>query len=70
GQLGLGDNFSPVYSPSLLALSGSIQAMSLGTEHSCAVRTDNATFCWGKNTAGQLGNASNSDNSTPQSISP
>ena len=70
GQLGLGDNFSPVYSPSLLALSGSIQAMSLGREHSCAERTDNTTFCWGKNTKGQLGNTSNSDNSTPQSFSP
>lgn len=34
---------------------GCAAQISLGFDHSCAVRTDGELFCWGANTAGQLG---------------
>jgi alpha-tubulin suppressor-like RCC1 family protein len=34
------------------------KAVSAGTDHTCAVATDGAAYCWGNNTYGQIGNGS------------
>ena len=36
-----------------------------GGHHSCGVSTTNIVYCWGRNTEGQLGNASNTDSAIP-----
>ena len=70
GQLGVGNTYSWSLSPTLLSLDGVLEEMSLGRAHSCAVRADNTTYCWGENSAGQLGTNSISDNATPAQTHP
>jgi alpha-tubulin suppressor-like RCC1 family protein len=36
-----------------------------GGEHVCGITTDHMVLCWGKNSAGQLGDGSNDDRHTP-----
>jgi alpha-tubulin suppressor-like RCC1 family protein len=40
-------------------------AVGAGLEHSCAVRTDGAVFCWGRNDYGQIGNGDTTDQLAP-----
>lgn len=53
----LGNNASsttPVLSPvSVLGLTTAVDSLALGKDHSCAVSTDNKTYCWGSRKAGQ-----------------
>lgn len=53
----LGNNSSgvtPVLSPvTVLNISAPIDNFALGKDHSCAVTTDNKTYCWGSRQAGQ-----------------
>lgn len=60
GQLG---NNSTVDSHVPVALSTTgpiggktIKSISLGTSHGCAIGSDDLVYCWGENSAGQLGN--------------
>ena len=41
-------------------------AVGAGGEHSCAIATDGATYCWGSNDEGQLGNGAFSAAATPE----
>ncbi|MGW5423441.1 RCC1 domain-containing protein [Streptomyces sp. NPDC003943] len=78
GQLGDGTNVNrnvPVYvcasgatSPCGSVLSG-VTALAGGGTHSLARRTDSTVVAWGANSAGQLGNGSNTDSSTPVQVS-
>lgn len=56
GDTGGADSFTPI--PIALAPS-TVTALSLGEAHSCVVREEpghpGATYCWGRNTSGQLG---------------
>lgn len=38
---------------------------SSGTNHACALATDNLMYCWGRNNAGQLGNGTTTTASSP-----
>ena len=53
----LGNNVSsttPVTSPvTVLGLTKTIDSLTLGKDHSCAVTTDDKTYCWGSRQAGQ-----------------
>ncbi|HEY5936842.1 MAG TPA: Ig-like domain-containing protein, partial [Kofleriaceae bacterium] len=40
----------------------------LGTYHSCATRTDDSLWCWGRNYRGSLGDASNTDRNVPGQV--
>ncbi|MCB0189625.1 MAG: hypothetical protein KDE31_35385, partial [Caldilineaceae bacterium] len=40
-------------------------AIGSGYHHSCAVTTDGAVWCWGRNQYGQLGNGNDSDSTSP-----
>ena len=71
GQLGLGVGTSAVTTPTNLT-SPEIVGMtgvSAGYEHTCAVRGDGTVWCWGRNTSGQLGNASTTDSNVPVQVS-
>lgn len=55
GQLGTGDATNHK-KPVALSLKGiTVQQMSLGDSHSCAVLSNSKLFCWGSNQHGQLG---------------
>ena len=45
-----------------------ITQLSLGEAHSCALRTDGAIYCWGRNDEGQVGDGTEQDRSTPTRV--
>ena len=47
---------------------GCIAQVSLGSTHSCALRTDGAVYCWGLNDNGELGDGSVQDRPTPTRV--
>jgi hypothetical protein len=58
GQLGIGslaDNTTPVDVP---GLASGVSAVSLGTDHSCAIGSFGALFCWGNGATGKVGDGS------------
>ena len=68
GQLGQNDTV-PRYQPVLVStLSGTVQQLETGVNHTCAARS-NDVYCWGSNNKGQLGNNSQTDSSVPVAVS-
>ncbi|MFO1373809.1 MAG: Ig-like domain-containing protein [Agitococcus sp.] len=68
GQLGQ-NHTVPRYQPVLVsALSGTVQQLETGVNHTCAARS-NDVYCWGSNNKGQLGNNSQTDSSVPVAVS-
>ena len=65
GQIGDGtttDRHAPV---EITALGAAVAAVSVGFEHTCAIKTDGTLWCWGDNGFGQLG-----DGTEQQRLSP
>lgn len=58
-------------SASPLTVSGITTAvqLSVGSDHACALLTDQTVQCWGNNDVGQLGNGSTVDANTPVAVS-
>ena len=56
GQLGVGGT-DQLNRPAVVSAPGpsEFRALGLGREHTCAIRTDQTLWCWGRNDAGQLG---------------
>jgi hypothetical protein len=70
GQLGDGtttDRTAPV--PVVGNATGWFAPVVLGESHTCARARAGGAYCWGRNDAGQLGDGSNVDRSTPVAIS-
>ncbi len=44
------------------------KSVATGGEHSCAVSTDGAAYCWGKGSDGQLGTGDESNRATPSRV--
>ncbi|MEO3939224.1 hypothetical protein V3N99_21100 [Dermatophilaceae bacterium Soc4.6] len=56
GELGIGKPPSiKRVVPSQVGASANWASVSAGSDHTCAIRTDRSLWCWGFNTAGQLG---------------
>jgi alpha-tubulin suppressor-like RCC1 family protein len=43
-------------------------ALAAGIRHSCVLNEDGAAFCWGDNSAGQLGNGTNTSSANPVAV--
>jgi alpha-tubulin suppressor-like RCC1 family protein len=71
GQLGNGESgrvgsyFPSQVSPPMLS---DVSFVSLGGEHSCAVKIDGSLWCWGYNGYGQLGDGTYTNRETPVQI--
>ncbi|MDI3290533.1 hypothetical protein [Polyangium sp. 15x6] len=69
GQLGLGSgSASFVYSAELVSSISDIVDIGAGGNHTCAIRSDNAVFCWGLNDSRQLGDGTTTNRSAPTEI--
>jgi len=70
GQLGVGSS-TPASSSTPLEVTGlpaAASAISLGGYHTCAITTEGAGYCWGRNTDGQLGNGSTIGSLAPAAV--
>jgi alpha-tubulin suppressor-like RCC1 family protein len=70
GQLGNGESGGISYFPSqvLPPMLSDVSFVSLGGEHSCAIKIDGSLWCWGANWSGQLGDGTNTNRGTPVQI--
>ncbi len=72
GQLGNNsdsDSLVPVAVNTTGVLSGkTILSIKTGSNHTCAIASDNQAYCWGNNWAGQLGNNSTTESYVPVAV--
>jgi len=68
GVLGVGGNVPLAMAPVRVGAATNWAQVFAGFEHTCGVRTSGALYCWGDNTAGQLGNGTTTDRSTPTRV--
>ncbi len=68
GQLGDGSRL-PRFSPVLVrGLTSNIRAVTVGASSTCAVTLAGASYCWGRNDQGQLGDGTDTDRSAPVAV--
>ena len=69
GQLGDGRFVgTPVLAPVAVSSDLLFTSVSAGTDHTCAITTDAALYCWGRNDSGQLGDGWPTRASVPQLV--
>nr|MCH9662990.1 Ig-like domain-containing protein [Gammaproteobacteria bacterium] len=69
GRLGQGmDDTADKNVPTQVGTDTDWSMVSVGEAHSCASKTDNQLFCWGKGASGQLGLGNNNDSPTPARV--
>lgn len=68
GQLGDGTTIDRPTPVDVSGLSSGVMDVSLGSTHTCALKSSGAVRCWGNNTLGQLGNGTTTNSSTPVSL--
>ena len=68
GQLGVGDTLKRTLPTQVIALGTQVVGMATGTSHTCALKADKTVWCWGSNTYGQLGNASDIQRTSPVQV--
>jgi alpha-tubulin suppressor-like RCC1 family protein len=73
GQLGT-DNYATPFSftPVAVSLPNGVTGfvrIEAGDDHTCALTSTGAGYCWGRNVSGQLGNNSQTDSYTPVAVS-
>ncbi len=68
GQMGDGSTTGKTAPQPVTGLASGVTAIAARKEHTCAVAVAGAVQCWGRNYAGQLGDGSTTDKSTPQPV--
>lgn len=70
GQLGLGSTDTTVHrSPAAVTTTLRFQQLTAGSNYTCGVTQDNAAYCWGQNSTGQLGDGTTINRATPTAVS-
>jgi alpha-tubulin suppressor-like RCC1 family protein len=69
GQVGNNSGTDALLSQDVSGLSSGVSAISAGDWHNCALVTGGGVKCWGRNTSGQLGNNSLTNQRTPVNVS-
>jgi len=57
--------FNCSLSPVLVGGGIAFETVAVGNEHTCGLGRDHAVYCWGRNTAGQVGDATTIDQPAP-----
>jgi alpha-tubulin suppressor-like RCC1 family protein len=65
GQVGNGSSGSDALIPAQVGSLSSVRTVAAGGYHSLAIKTDGTLWAWGRNTAGQLGNNTTTQSTTP-----
>ncbi|MEW6713361.1 MAG: hypothetical protein AB1403_26305, partial [Candidatus Riflebacteria bacterium] len=65
GQLGNGQLEDSLVPVSVTNMENGVTSVSIGADHTCALKTDGSVWCWGKNESGQLGNGTTEFSDTP-----
>jgi alpha-tubulin suppressor-like RCC1 family protein len=68
GQLGTGSGAGNATLPALVAGGASYKAIATGRQFSCAITTDGAAQCWGRNAEGQLGTGDTENHTVPTAV--
>jgi alpha-tubulin suppressor-like RCC1 family protein len=66
GQLGYGTNSDAYFATPVTGLSSGVTGISMGEDHTCAVTTTGAVWCWGL--FGSLGNVSGNGSEVPSQV--
>lgn len=69
GQLGDGTTTQRLTPVPVAGLGSGVHAISAGGDHTCAVTTGGAVFCWGANNVGQVGDGTIVERTTPVLVS-
>lgn len=62
GGIGFGADLTP---QAVSALSSGLAKLSIGSTHTCGIKTDNRLYCWGANSSGQIGDNTTTDRPSP-----
>jgi alpha-tubulin suppressor-like RCC1 family protein len=68
GQLGTGDRDPRPKPAGVSGIASDIAKATNGAGHTCAETADGALYCWGRNTAGQLGTGDNDNRDVPTRV--
>lgn len=68
GQVGDGTTNNRSLPVMVSGLESGVQAISAGWEHTCALTSSGAVLCWGNNWAGQVGDGTTENRSTPVAV--
>ena len=69
GEIGDGTTTNRLKPVKVQGLSGSIQSVTSGASHVCALVHNGGAWCWGNNTWGQIGDGTTTNRSTPVVVS-
>ncbi|MBU1070514.1 hypothetical protein KJ975_13185 [Myxococcota bacterium] len=69
GQLGNGTTTSSLRPVNVAGGLTTGEIIAAGGDHTCALTTSGAVYCWGENSSGQLGIGNNIDKTTPTAVS-